>query len=78
MAKKTAAKELNGRDFVALTRLSRRDGTTLVAIGETCESVPAAESGGTISDALALLLSHGFIAPVADIPAEKNTEDADE
>ncbi len=55
--------ELNGRDFVALRRLSDLSGATIAAEGDTCERVPAGKHGGTVSDALAKLLASGKIAP---------------
>lgn len=64
---------LNGKDFIALRRLSDADDRTIADVGETCERVPAPKSGGTPSDALALLLASGKIAPVptAAEPAKK-------
>lgn len=59
---------LHGKDFVALRRLSTRDDTTLAAVGETCERVPAAP-GGTVTEALQKLLASGKIAPAPE--AEK-------
>jgi hypothetical protein len=54
--------ELNGKDYVALRRLSDATGRTLADVGETCERVPAAKAGGTQADALARLLASGKIA----------------
>lgn len=63
--------DLQGKDFVALRRLSNAADETIAAVGETCERVPAAPSGGTVSDALRKLLASGKIAPfaAADSPA---------
>jgi hypothetical protein len=58
--------ELNGKDFIALRRLSDADDVTIADIGATCERVPAAASGGTVSEALARLLASGKIAHVID------------
>lgn len=55
--------EMNGKNFVALRRLSDASGRTLAEVGETCERIPAAKSGGTKADALARLLASGKIAP---------------
>lgn len=60
------ANTLHGKDFVALRRLSDQAGTTIAAVGQTCEGVPAGRLGGTVSDALRKLLASGKIAPVAD------------
>lgn len=54
---------LNGKDFVALRRLSTRDNATIADVGQTCEKVPAAP-GGTVTEALERLLASGKIAPV--------------
>ena len=59
------ASELHGKDFIAVRRLSDGDDTTIADVGQTCERVPAAKSGGTVSAALARLLASGKIAPVA-------------
>jgi len=48
--------DLQGKDFVALRRLSDGDNATLAVVGETCDRVP------TIS--LLSLLASGKIAPV--------------
>ena len=32
---------MNGKDFIALRRLSDKDDNTLADVGETCERVPA-------------------------------------
>jgi hypothetical protein len=55
--------DLQGKDFIALRRLSDADDNTLADVGQTCERVPAATSGGSISDALERLLASGKIAP---------------
>ena len=62
--------ELNGRDYIALRRLSHKDDATIADIGQTCERVPAAP-GGTVSEALARLLASGKIAPAP--PSLKKT-----
>lgn len=73
--------DLQGKDFVALVRLSDGADHTLAAVGETCEKVPAGKHGGTVADTLRWLLESGLIAPVAmplaapapdpvDLPAE--------
>lgn len=54
---------LNGKDFIALRRLSDADDCTIADVGDTCERVPAPKSGGTPADALARLLASGKIAP---------------
>ncbi len=51
----TEPAELDGKDFIALGRLSDRGDNTLAVAGETCEQVPAAS--------LRLLLTSGKIAP---------------
>jgi len=53
--------ELKGKDFVALRRLSDADNHTIADVGELCDHVSAATSGGTVSDALARLLASGKI-----------------
>ena len=53
---------LNGRDFIALKRLTDGQGRPIAEVGETCERVQAAKSGGTVSEALARLLASGKIA----------------
>ncbi len=63
------ADELNGKDFVALVRLSDPEDRTITEVGQTCERVPAAKRGGTASDALAYLLASHLIAPVSPAPA---------
>jgi hypothetical protein len=65
---------LDGRDFIALYRLSDLADRTVADVGETCERVPASRHGGTVSDALRRLLEAGKIArrpaaPVIDLPA---------
>ena len=62
--------DLQGKDFVALRRLSDVDDRTISAVGETCERVPAAKSGGTVSDALARLLASRKITCVTHQPEE--------
>ena len=66
--------ELNGRDFIALRRLSNAADETIADVGQTCERVPAAKGGGTASDALARLLLSGKIAPAP--PAAATTKGA--
>lgn len=62
--------DLNGKDFVAVVRLSDGENNTIAEVGQTCEKVPAGKHGGTASDTLALLLASYLIAPVtADPPA---------
>lgn len=63
--------DLQGKDFIALVRLSDGDDRTLALPGETCERVPAGKHGGTVSDALEKLLVSGLIAPkpIAAAPA---------
>jgi hypothetical protein len=62
--------DLNGKDFIAVVRLSDADDNTIAAVGDTCERVPAGKHGGTVSDALEKLLVSGCIAP-APTPAVK-------
>jgi len=66
--------ELQGKDFIALRRLSDADDHTIAAVGATCEHVPAATSGGTASDALARLLASGKIAPVETAPTADRSD----
>lgn len=54
--------ELQGKDYIALRRLSNAENVTLAEVGQTCERVPAGKHGGTVSDALARLLASGKIA----------------
>lgn len=78
--------ELNGKDFVAVVRLSDIEDRTVADVGQTCERVPAGKHGGTVSDALGKLLASGLIAPaparsaapaqatpVAPAPVQKDT-----
>jgi hypothetical protein len=51
---------MNGKDYIALRRLSLADDTTVAAVGETCERVPPSS--------LESLLASGKIAPA---PARK-------
>ncbi len=60
------APELDGKDFIAVRRLSDRADNTIADVGETCERVPAPMAGGTVSDALRMLLGSGKIAPKGD------------
>jgi hypothetical protein len=60
--------DLNGKDFIALVRLSDGADHTLADAGQTCERVPAGKHGGTASDALQKLLDAKLIAP-APTPA---------
>lgn len=60
--------DLNGKDFIALVRLSDAEDRTIAAAGETCERVPAGKHGGTASDALEKLLNSGLIAPASTRP----------
>lgn len=62
--------ELNGKDFVALVRLSDGDDNTLVEVGQTCENIHAAPrpEGLTTSQSLAYLLASHLIAPVPVAP----------
>jgi hypothetical protein len=46
---------MNGRDYVAVRRLSTKQDTTLAAPGDTCENVP--------EDSLGWLLDRGWIKP---------------
>jgi hypothetical protein len=55
------AEVLNGRDFVAVVRLSTGSDQTLAMPGETCERVQPPAGKGTASDALRLLLACGYI-----------------
>jgi hypothetical protein len=57
--------DLQGKDFIALRRLSDRADRTIADVGQTCERVPAGRQGGTVADALRKLLASGKIAPVA-------------
>lgn len=57
---------MNGKDYIAVTRLSAPDDETLAAPGESCERV-AAES-------LPWLLEQGYITPAPAAAAE--SEDA--
>jgi hypothetical protein len=50
-----------GKDFVAVVRLSDRAGRTLVEPGETCERIPAPPNG-SLADTLAKMLAAGMIA----------------
>lgn len=60
--------DLNGKDFIALVRLSDREDRTIAHVGQTCEKVPAGKHGGTASDALRKLLVSGLIAPAPAAP----------
>jgi hypothetical protein len=53
-----ADRELNGKDFRALRRLSTKDDVTLAEVGETCARVPV--------KSLAPLLASGKIEPVTN------------
>jgi hypothetical protein len=55
--------DLQGKDFIALRRLSDRADRTIADVGQTCERVPAGKHGGTVADALRKLLASGKIAP---------------
>ena len=66
--------DLHGKDFIALRRLSDADDHTIAEVGQTCERVPAAKSGGSISDALARLLASGKIAPAPVKPVAHHTK----
>lgn len=66
--------EMNGRDYVALRRLSDAGGRIIAEVGETCERVPAPKGGGTKADALAKLIASGKIAPK---PARKTKADSE-
>lgn len=65
---------LNGADFVALRRLSLADDTTIAAVGETCERVPAAPGRGTVSDALRRLVASGKIVRATEYVASTGEE----
>lgn len=47
--------DLNGKDYLALRRLSTKDDQTLAEVGATCERVPV--------ESLAALLASGKIEP---------------
>lgn len=47
---------MNGKDFIALRRLSTKADVTLADVGQTCEKVPASS--------LPFLYASGKIAPV--------------
>lgn len=51
---------MNGKDYVALRRLSNAADETLAQVDETCERVPA--------ESLPALLASGKIAPVVSKP----------
>lgn len=57
--------DMNGRDYIAVRRLSLRDDTTVADVGETCERVPVSSLPG--------LLASGKIvpAPVATMTDEE-------
>lgn len=54
---------LNGKDFIARTRFTKKDGTVLVQAGETCEKLPAA--------ILQAHLDAGEIVPAPEKPRGK-------
>ena len=51
----------DGRQYVAVQRLTDVHGRVIADVGETCERVPAAKSGGTVADAFAWLCECGAI-----------------
>jgi hypothetical protein len=54
--------DLNGRDFIAIRRLSNKADVTLADVGETCERVPASS--------LPALLDGGKIRRVVAVTEE--------
>lgn len=56
--------DLQWTDFIAVRRLSDADNNTLAEVGQTCERVPAAKSGGTVEEALLRLEASGHIRRV--------------
>ncbi len=62
-----------GRHYVALRRLSDADDHTIADVGQTCERVPAAKSGGTVQDALDRLEASGKIRRVVEHHPHKAT-----
>jgi hypothetical protein len=61
---------MEGKNYVALRRLSNRDDVTLAAVGETCERVPITSLPG--------LLKSGRIEPAPVVhPGTRVTRKAD-
>lgn len=61
---------MNGRDYIALRRLSTKADVTLAAVGETCERVPASSLPG--------LLASGKIMPAPAPKLTPTVEDEDQ
>lgn len=62
---------MNGKEYVALRRLSTNDDATLALVGETCERVPVSSLPGLLaSGKIALVPVHEPIAKKAPVAQE--------